>query len=159
MDIPKEFERLLQAIMNDYRESLNRAYAFEHNRSSLASLTEAKEVQTATLVELRGLRQQVIIAEKEVQAQYNSDMATEAANTHPWITTFSGRGAAGHARANKKRAITNRKNREIAPYREVNSSSTAQLRMSLRTNEKPHWLSLKHERNVVGNPIYWTRYQ
>jgi hypothetical protein len=119
MDIPKEFERLLQAIMNDYRESLNRAYAFEHNRSSLASLTEAKEVQTATLVELRGLRQQVIIAEKEVQAQYNSDMATEAANTHPWITTFSGRGAAGHARANKKRAITNRKNREIAPYREV----------------------------------------
>jgi hypothetical protein len=119
MDIPKEFERLLQAIMNDYRESLNRAYAFEHNRSSLASLTEAKEVQTATLVELRGLRQQVIIAEKEVQAQYNSDMATEAANTHPWITTFSGRGAAGHARANKKRAITNRKNREIAAYREV----------------------------------------
>jgi hypothetical protein len=119
MDIPKEFERLLQAIMNDYRESLNRAYAFEHNRSSLASLTEAKEAQTATLVELRGLRQQVIIAEKEVQAQYNSDMATEAANTHPWITTFSGRGAAGHARANKKRAITNRKNREIAPYREV----------------------------------------
>jgi len=119
MDIPMEFERILQAIMNDYRESLNRAYAFEHNRSSLASLTEAKEVQTATLVELRGLRQQVTIAEKEVQAQYNSDMATEAANTHPWITTFSGRGAAGHARANKKRAITNRKNRDIAPYREV----------------------------------------
>ena len=119
MDIPMEFERILQAIKNDYRESLNRAYAFEHNRSSLASLTEAKEVQTATLVELRGLRQQVTIAEKEVQAQYNSDMATEAANTHPWITTFSGRGAAGHARANKKRAITNRKNREIAPYREV----------------------------------------
>ena len=112
MDIPMEFERILQAIKNDYRESLNRAYAFEHNRSSLASLTEAKEVQTATLVELRGLRQQVTIAEKEVQAQYNSDMATEAANTHPWITTFSGRGAAGHARANKK-------NRDIAPYREV----------------------------------------
>jgi hypothetical protein len=119
MDIPMEFERILQAIMNDYRESLNRAYAFEHNRSSLESLTEAKEVQTATLVELRGIRQQVIIAEREVQAQYNSDMATEAANAHPWITMFSGRGAAGHARANKKRAITNRKNREVAPYRDV----------------------------------------
>jgi hypothetical protein len=64
MDIPMEFERILQAIMNDYRESLNRAYAFEHNRSSLESLTEAKEVQTATLVELRGIRQQVIIADR-----------------------------------------------------------------------------------------------
>jgi hypothetical protein len=114
-----EFERILQAIMNSYRESLNRAYVLDHNRSSIESLMEAKEVQTATLVELRGLRQQVVIAEKEVQAQYNSDMSAEAANAHPWIKMFSGRGAAGHERANKKRDITNRKNREIAPYREV----------------------------------------
>jgi hypothetical protein len=128
----------LESIMKKYHDTVRSLSNSDGGIVGVEPLKRVKQVQNEALIAVRELRSLLVLDEKELQAEYANTMSDAATNRHGWLVFFAGRAAAGRARANKKRAIANEKNRVFAPYREAKlSMDERHTRLLLSGNESP----------------------
>lgn len=84
-----------------------------------AKRDEVRRKLEALTRELRTCRKSIVLAQKQLHAQFRESMGRAATRSYPFRTGFQGRAAAGRARADAKRKVTRTKYETIHPYDRV----------------------------------------
>lgn len=126
----------LQRILADYNAQIDAATQGDGKLDGAAELGEAKQAQNDAQRQLRALKQQVTQAEKEIRASATAASRAAGAKQHGAITLLAGRGAAGRARADNKRAIAAQKDQLLAPYQQVKLKIDDALRQIAASKER-----------------------
>lgn len=90
--------------------------------------------------ELHQLKQHIVLDLKEIHTHHNAEMGRAATQTHSVTVFLSGPAAAGHRRANDKRAISRSRAQTIEPYN----------RAKLGIDQTLTWISQQKQAIVIG---------